>query len=258
MINHKHLQKIVGKSLYYSRAVDATIFMAMKFLEVIKTNTTVDTASKTDNPFIELLCITSICSDGIQYEWHDSKYLLWCFLHVWTRYVYQNRQVFFFLYWYQETIIQYRQCLHKFSNTCGMQCNAQRHGRCHRSWIGQIFRKFSKGHLNVNRPTINGLPAINYPSGNRKLCRDYNFERDIQKMTSRSINMIFSWVRDWVSQNDFKLSWEEFKITLTDYFTKHHPICYRRTMCQTICNQCWETKEILNTWELFLTRVFQN
>ena len=51
---------------------------------------------------------------------------------------------------------------------------------------------------------------------------------------SRTINMVFYWVRDWVRQNYCHIFWEEGKINLAKYFTKHHPILLHRKMRPTI------------------------
>ena len=41
--------------------------------------------------------------------------------------------------------------------------------------------------------------------------------------------MLYS-VRDRITQNDFRIFWEEGKKNLADYVTKHHSIWYHRTM----------------------------
>ena len=41
--NQKLLQKIVGKSLYYARAIEPTMLMALKSLEEVQTKPTIET-----------------------------------------------------------------------------------------------------------------------------------------------------------------------------------------------------------------------
>ena len=44
--NQKRLQKIVVKFLYYSRAIDSTMMMALNFLAEVHTNMKIETAKK--------------------------------------------------------------------------------------------------------------------------------------------------------------------------------------------------------------------
>ena len=44
--NHKILQKIVGKFVYYTRAIDSTILMALNSLAAVQTNPKIDTAKQ--------------------------------------------------------------------------------------------------------------------------------------------------------------------------------------------------------------------
>ena len=47
---------------------------------------------------------------------------------------------------------------------------------------------------------------------------------------SCEIDMRFYWVRDRIRQNHFHLFWDEGKKNLAEYFTKHHPIWYHKSM----------------------------
>ena len=44
--SHKRLQKIVGKFLYYARAIGPTMLMALNYLSEVQTNPTIDTAKQ--------------------------------------------------------------------------------------------------------------------------------------------------------------------------------------------------------------------
>ena len=46
---------------------------------------------------------------------------------------------------------------------------------------------------------------------------------NIRQRRSRSIYMLFRWVRDRVIQGQFLVYWMAEEHNLEDYFTKHHP-----------------------------------
>ena len=52
MKNKKILQKIVGKFLYYARAIDLTVLMALNSLAVVQTKPTLETAKQITHFFI--------------------------------------------------------------------------------------------------------------------------------------------------------------------------------------------------------------
>ena len=47
--NHKRLQKIIGKFLYYDRSIDPTMLVALNSLAALQTNPEIETAKKSLN-----------------------------------------------------------------------------------------------------------------------------------------------------------------------------------------------------------------
>ena len=59
----------------------------------------------------------------------------------------------------------------------------------------------------------------------------------INQQRSRSIDMRFYWVRDRVKQGHFKVFWAPGKTNLADYFTKHHPPRHHQRIRSTYIHQ---------------------
>lgn len=55
-------------------------------------------------------------------------------------------------------------------------------------------------------------------------------ERNIHQKKSKSWDMRLCWLRDRELQSQFKVFWERGSKNDADYFTKHHPIKYHRTI----------------------------
>ena len=92
--NQKRFQKIVGKFLFYARAIDPTMLMTIRSLVTVKTKPTIETA-KENHSIYKLPRNTSRCSNRIQKKWNDSTHLLGCILHIRTRGTKQTRRKFF-------------------------------------------------------------------------------------------------------------------------------------------------------------------
>ena len=52
----------------------------------------------------------------------------------------------------------------------------------------------------------------------------------VKQKRSKAIDMRFYWVRDRVRQNQFKIYWQKGAQNRADYFTKHHPASHHRTV----------------------------
>ena len=60
--NQKRLQKIVGKFLYYARAIDPTILMALNSLSAVQTKPKIGTAKKQNDAGLTIsLDTTRVC-----------------------------------------------------------------------------------------------------------------------------------------------------------------------------------------------------
>jgi hypothetical protein len=56
----------------------------------------------------------------------------------------------------------------------------------------------------------------------------------IKQNRSKAIDMRFYWLKDRVSQGQFKIYWEPGHTNLADYYTKHHPPCHHKRYNQFI------------------------
>jgi hypothetical protein len=50
----------------------------------------------------------------------------------------------------------------------------------------------------------------------------------IKQDRSKAINMRFYWLKDRVSQGQFRIYWKPGHTNLADYYTKHHPPCHHK------------------------------
>jgi hypothetical protein len=74
----------------------------------------------------------------------------------------------------------------------------------------------------------------------------------VKQKRSKAIDMRYHWIRDQVSQHKFKIKWEEGATNLADYFTKAHPVHHyvnmRRTYVFTpkslVIKQCARSRRI--------------
>jgi hypothetical protein len=51
----------------------------------------------------------------------------------------------------------------------------------------------------------------------------------VQKKRSKAMDMIFSWVKDRVEQDQFNVCWAPGDTNIADYFTKHNSLHHKRT-----------------------------
>jgi hypothetical protein len=54
--------------------------------------------------------------------------------------------------------------------------------------------------------------------------------KTVKQRRSKAIDMRFYWLQDRVEQDEFRIFWERGADNLADYFTKHHPAAYHRAM----------------------------
>jgi hypothetical protein len=59
----------------------------------------------------------------------------------------------------------------------------------------------------------------------------------VKQKRSKAIDMRFYWIRDRVAQNQFQILWKKGADNLADYFTKHHPPSHHRQMRQMYLQQ---------------------
>jgi hypothetical protein len=96
--------------------------------------------------------------------------------------------------------------------------------------IGALFDNCKKA--TVLRTTLEEMgwpqPATPMQTDNSTACGIAN--STIKQQRSRAIDMRFYWVRDRVRQGHFYIYWAPGKTNLADYFTKHHPPKHHQDM----------------------------
>ena len=76
---------------------------------------------------------------------------------------------------------------------------------------------------------------------------------NIKLQRSKAIDMRFHWVRDRVDQQQFKVYWRPGKTNLADYVTKHHPASHHQLMRPIYLHQAQFLNQ-LEEWRASLTR----
>ena len=81
----------------------------------------------------------------------------------------------------------------------------------------------------------NCLEAMGFPQPETPLKTDNNTANGIINNTmkqkrSKAIDVRFYWLRDRVRQGQFRIFWDSGKHNLADFYTKHHPPTYHKTM----------------------------
>jgi hypothetical protein len=96
--------------------------------------------------------------------------------------------------------------------------------------IGALFENCKKA--TILRTTLSEMgwpqPATPMQTDNSTACGIAN--STIKQQRSRAIDMRFYWVRDRVQQGQFDIFWAPGSTNLADYFTKHHPAKHHQSM----------------------------
>ena len=91
--NQKILQNVLGKFLYYSRAIDPTTLMALNYLASVQTKTKIETAKK--RSVSKLQRNTPRRNNRIKKKWNDYPHILRCIPHIRTGGTEQSKRIFF-------------------------------------------------------------------------------------------------------------------------------------------------------------------
>jgi len=96
--------------------------------------------------------------------------------------------------------------------------------------VGALFH--SAQDACVLRTTLEflGHPQPATPIQTDNSCAEGIINDTVKQKRSKAIDMRFYWVRDRVSQGQFKIHWKKGQDNLGDYFTKHHPTSHHIAM----------------------------
>jgi hypothetical protein len=226
----KTLQRVIGKFLYYARAVDPTMLHILSNLAASQTTGTEATT-------IQMVHFLNYCATypdaKLRYRASDM------ILHIHSDAAYLT-----------EPEARSRAGGHHFLGNLpgkptmfnGPILNISKVLRgvmssAAEAEIGALFLNAKEG--TVIRTTLTEMghpqPATPLETDNSTACGIMN--RTVKQVRSKAIDMRFYWVRDRVAQGHFRIYWAPGSTNIADYFTKHHSPAHHRYMRPIILNE---------------------
>lgn len=233
----KRVQQIVGTLLYYARAVDPTMLVALNDIAAQQSSPTTNTlkalnhlldySSSNPNAIIQY-----IKSDMVLHIDSDASYL--------SLPKAKSRAAGHFYLSTKPRSIGKAPLPPPINNgPVHTVCNKLRNvmGSAAEAEIGAIY-------LNCQEalPIRNILSELGHPQPATPLKTDNatasGFANNTMKQRkSRSMDMRFYWIRDRIQQNQFFVYWAPGPANLADYFTKHHPTSHHKSMRSTFLHE---------------------
>ena len=227
------LQQVVGTLLYYARAVDTTMLVALGTLAAAQSNGT----EKTAQALIRLLnyaatnpdaCIRYKASDMVLYIHSDASYL--------SEAKARSRVGGHFFLSSKpanpskppDKLPPNNGAIHTVSsilkNVMSSATEAKFAGLFHNARDGAALRTtlIEMGH-----------PQPPTPIQTDNSCASGITNGTVRQHKSKAMDMRFYWVQDRVRQNQFLVYWRQGSDNLGDYFTKHHPTAHHRKIRPT-------------------------
>jgi hypothetical protein len=226
----RHLQTVVGKFLYYQRAVDPTMQHALSTLATQQTTGTQQTME-------HLVYFLNYCAShpDAKLRYHRSDMILHC-----------------------ESDASYLTEPHARSRAGGYHYLGNHPSKPPRHngpvlTISKVIKavmsaasEAESGSLFLNgkeatviRTSLEELghlqPATPIATDNSTSAGIMN--RSVKQQRSKAMDMRFYWVQDRVDQEQFRIYWAPGRTNLGDYFTKHHPPAHHRFMRPIILGQ---------------------
>jgi hypothetical protein len=96
--------------------------------------------------------------------------------------------------------------------------------------VGALFHNAQDGCMIRNTLEFLGHPQPPTPIKTDNSCAEGIANDTVKQKRSKAIDMRFYWLRDRVRQNQFKVYWRKGEHNHGDYFTKHHPTPHHRVM----------------------------
>jgi hypothetical protein len=229
----KRVQQIVGTLLYYARAVDSTMLVALNAISASQSKATETTAAAV----VHLLDYAATHPDAIL-RYHRSDMVL----HIHSDASYLSAPE-----------ARSRAGGHHFLSSRPSDpkqaprhqpiTNGSIHAEC--SVLRNVMASAAEaeiGALYINSQTAEvfrtTLIEMGHPQPPTPIQTDNStaygiVNSSIRQRRSRAMDMRFYWVRDRVRQNHFLVYWKPGRENLGDYFTKHHPPAHHQTMRST-------------------------
>jgi len=224
-LNHqatKTLQEIIGVLLYYARAVDSTMLVALGSLAAAQAHGTEVTAAACT----KLLNYAATHPDATV-RFHASKMIL----HIHSDASYLSEPAarsrvggFFYLDNGDHAVPHLNGAIHVISQIMNTVMASAAEAE-----FGGLF-------LNGQAacPIRTTLQEMGYPQPATPIVTDNECAQGIANDTvkqrrSKAMDMRFYWIRDRIAQKQFQVFWQRGLTNLADYFTKHHsPVHHQR------------------------------
>jgi hypothetical protein len=213
----KKVQQIVGSILYYARAVDMTVLMALSSIAVEQTKATVKTMARC----VQLLDYLASNSDA-KVRFHASNMVM--NIHTDASYLSETKARsracgHFFMGWLPKNGEPIRINGAFYVNTTILRfvvasaAEAELGALFHNCQDGIIFRQTlaDLGHPQPRTPVhCDNATAVGIASNT------------VKRQRSRAMEMRFFWIGDKVAQGMYDISWHPGQENLADYQSKHH------------------------------------
>ena len=213
----KRVQQIVGSILYYARAVDMTVLMALSTIAIEQTKATEQTLARCFQ-LLDYLAhhstakVRFYASDMIMNIHSDASYLSEGRARSWTC-------GHFFMGWLpkNDEPIKLNGAFHVSTNVIrfvvASAAEAELGALFHNCQTGITFRSIlhDMGHIQLKTPVhCDNATAVGIANST------------VKRQRSRSMEMRFFWISDKCAQEMYALHWHPGQENLADYQSKHH------------------------------------
>jgi hypothetical protein len=214
----RRLQEIIGVLLYYARAIDNTMLVALNALAISKTT------KQTSLAAVHLLNYAATHPDAtIRYK--SSKMIL----HVHSDASYlsepeaRSRAGGYFFMGDGHDTSDHNGPIHAvcsvmkvvLASAAEAELGALFHNSKDAAWIRTIL--LTMGH-----------PQPATPIQTDNACASGILNQTVKQRRSKAIDMRFYWIRDRIQQKHFNVYWRKGSDNLADYFTKHHSVSHHK------------------------------
>lgn len=216
----KRLQEVVGVLLYYARAVDITMLVALGTIAAAQSKGT----QTTMQAVVHLLNYAATHPEAI-IRYHASKMIL--HIHSDASYLSEPKARsrvggYFFLNGYDDPNAEsqpHNGAIHIVSkilrNVMASAAEAEVGGLFVNGQDGAFLRTTLE---EMGHPQPSPTPIMTDNSTADGIAND-----TVKIKRSKAMDMRFYWIRDRVRQGQFRVHWKRGKDNKADYFTKHHP-----------------------------------
>ena len=225
----KRLQTLIGTFLYYARAIDNTMHVALGSLGSAQTKGTKATA-KAATKLLNYAAthpdavIRFTASDMILHIHSDASYL--------SEPKARSRAGGFF--YLSDNIDMTKPNAPKPKLNGGIHILSSILGNVMASAteaeVGALFHNAQDACMIRNTLEFLGHKQPATPIQTDNACAEGIANDTVKQKRSKAIDMRFYWIRDRVKQGQFIVYWRKGEDNLADYFTKHHPTSHHRRM----------------------------